>query len=88
MSPESTAAILVTGATGFVMASVVRHLAERGHDVVAADLKAPDALLKIGYCQTKLGDAQDAKASLAQVVEMYPRTDAAKLAEKRLKEDL
>lgn len=35
-------AILVTGATGFVMASVVRHLAAEGHAVVAADVVAPD----------------------------------------------
>ena len=37
-----SAAILVTGATGFVMANVIRHLAERGHDVVGVDLKPPD----------------------------------------------
>ena len=36
-------AVLVTGATGFVMANLVHHLAASGHDVVAADLKAPDA---------------------------------------------
>jgi nucleoside-diphosphate-sugar epimerase len=29
--------ILVTGATGFVMANLTRHLAEQGHAVVAAD---------------------------------------------------
>jgi nucleoside-diphosphate-sugar epimerase len=35
--------MLVTGATGFVMANLVRHLGERGHDLVAADVVAPDA---------------------------------------------
>jgi nucleoside-diphosphate-sugar epimerase len=39
-------ALLVTGATGFVMANLVRHLIDGGHDVVAADLKPPDALLR------------------------------------------
>lgn len=38
--------ILVTGATGFVMANLVRHLAAQGHRVVAADRVAPDNLLK------------------------------------------
>jgi nucleoside-diphosphate-sugar epimerase len=37
-----SATVLVTGATGFVMANLIRHLAERGHDVVGADLKPPD----------------------------------------------
>ncbi|MBI2203822.1 MAG: NAD(P)-dependent oxidoreductase [Candidatus Rokubacteria bacterium] len=38
--------VLVTGATGFVMANLVRHLAAEGHDVVAADRVAPDDALE------------------------------------------
>jgi UDP-glucose 4-epimerase len=38
--------ILITGATGFVMSGLARHLAEHGHAVVAADLHAPDAALR------------------------------------------
>lgn len=37
--------VLVTGATGFVMANLVRHLAEEGGTVIAADLNAPDDAL-------------------------------------------
>lgn len=39
--------VLVTGATGFVMASLVRHLAGEGHEVVAADVVAPDEALEV-----------------------------------------
>jgi nucleoside-diphosphate-sugar epimerase len=39
-------AVLVTGATGFVMASVVRHVAKLGLDVIAADLNPPDDALR------------------------------------------
>jgi UDP-glucuronate 4-epimerase len=38
--------ILLTGATGFVIANLTRHLAELGHDVIAADLNPPDRPLR------------------------------------------
>ena len=38
--------IVVTGATGFVMANLVRHLASEGHRVTALDRVPPDALLR------------------------------------------
>jgi UDP-glucose 4-epimerase len=38
--------ILVTGATGFVIANLVRHLAENGHAIAAADLNPPDDALR------------------------------------------
>src|SRR5688572_11941257 len=38
--------ILITGATGFVISNLTRHLAEQGHAVVAADLVPPDAAMQ------------------------------------------
>lgn len=46
--------------------------------------KAPDALLKLGYCLIALGETQKGRDVLNQVAEHYPRTDAARLAERRL----
>jgi tol-pal system protein YbgF len=46
--------------------------------------KAPDALLKIGYAQYELKHMTDARATLSQVVQRYPGTDAGKLAAERL----
>ena len=42
--------------------------------------KAPDALLKLGYTQYELKHLSDARATLEQVVQRYPGSDAAKLA--------
>jgi nucleoside-diphosphate-sugar epimerase len=38
--------ILLTGATGFVIANLARHLSAAGHEVLAADLNSPDAPLR------------------------------------------
>ena len=46
--------------------------------------KVPDALLKVGYCYQALGQAEKAKAVLEQVVNLYPKTEPAALASKRL----
>jgi tol-pal system protein YbgF len=46
--------------------------------------KLPDALLKIGFSYERLEDGREAKEILAQVVEQYPYTVAAKKAAKRL----
>jgi tol-pal system protein YbgF len=47
--------------------------------------KAPDALVKLGFTQVELKRTAAAKATLSQVVSQYPGTDAAKLAEERLR---
>jgi len=46
--------------------------------------KVPDALLKVGFCYQSLGQADKAKAVLEQVVNLYPKTEPAALAAKRL----
>src|SRR6185503_12707731 len=48
--------------------------------------KVPDALLKVGYCYSALGQADKARAVLEQVVNLYPRSEPASLASKRLAE--
>ncbi|HEY0340570.1 MAG TPA: tol-pal system protein YbgF [Steroidobacteraceae bacterium] len=47
--------------------------------------KAPDALLKLGYTQLEQKKVGEGRATLSQVVQKYPGTDAAKLAADRLK---
>ncbi|MCX5747805.1 MAG: tol-pal system protein YbgF, partial [Proteobacteria bacterium] len=46
--------------------------------------KVPDALLKVGYCYAALGQADKSHAVLEQVVNLYPKTEPAALAAKRL----
>jgi tol-pal system protein YbgF len=46
--------------------------------------KVPDALLKVGYCYQALGQADKAHAVLEQVVNLYPKSEPAALAAKRL----
>jgi len=46
--------------------------------------KVPDALLKVGYCYQALGQSDKARAVLEQVVNLYPKTEPAALAAKRL----
>ena len=47
--------------------------------------KAPDALLKIGYCQYELKQWDQAEATLNQVVQKYPDTTPRSLAQGRLR---
>ena len=70
--------VVVTGATGFVMASVARHLAGHALDVVAADLHPPDEALA-GYLAGPRGavrfrrvDVTDADAVAALLGETRP----------------
>jgi tol-pal system protein YbgF len=46
--------------------------------------KVPDALLKVGYCYQALGQNEKARAVLEQVVNLYPKSEPAALAAKRL----
>ena len=46
--------------------------------------KVPDALLKVGFCYQALGQAEKSRAVLEQVVNLYPKTEPAMLASKRL----
>jgi tol-pal system protein YbgF len=58
-----------------------RHAAEQFEGVVArfpAGNKAPDALLKLGMSQQKLGDPVKAKESFERLTELYPQSEAAR----------
>ena len=67
--------VLITGATGFVMSGLARHLAGRGHAVVAADLHAPEPALR-GYLGAAVTfrplDVADPTAVRALLAEVRP----------------
>ncbi len=46
--------------------------------------KLPDALLKVGYCQSELGNKNAARTALQQVMRQFPDTTAARLATQQL----
>jgi tol-pal system protein YbgF len=46
--------------------------------------KVPDALLKVGYCYLALGQTERSRAVLEQVVNLYPKTEPAATAARRL----
>jgi TolA-binding protein len=46
--------------------------------------KAPDAMLKVGYCQLELKQTDAAKTTLKRVLAKYPGSSAASLAQERL----
>ena len=47
--------------------------------------KAPDALLKTGYSQFELGRPAEGEATLREVIARFPGSDAARLAQSRLR---
>src|SRR6185369_11086738 len=46
--------------------------------------KLPNALLKVGYCQSELGNKSAARTALQQVMKQFPDTTAARLATQQL----
>ncbi len=51
---------------------------------VPASPKAPEALLSLAICQTELKDAKASRRTLEELVKLYPGSEAAGLARKRL----
>lgn len=54
-------------------------------DQFPGSAKAPDALLKRGYCQIELKQVDAGRRTLGDVIGRYPDSDAARLAETRLR---
>ena len=57
---------------------------QRVVEVYGESSKASDALLKIGYIQDDIGRLPEARQTLETVIQKYPGTSAARLAESRL----
>jgi len=57
----------------------------RGLEQWPQSRKAPDALLKLGFAQYELKRFPQARQTLTQVVVRYPGTEAARLAQERMK---
>ena len=53
-------------------------------DRFPASSKVADATLKLGFSQYEIGQAEQAKTTLSNVMEQYPNTSAARLAKVRL----
>jgi tol-pal system protein YbgF len=53
-------------------------------DKYAQSSKLPDALLKVGMCQSELGNKTAARSALQQVMKQFPDTTAARLATQQL----
>jgi tol-pal system protein YbgF len=74
------------GETFYAQKDYVRALPEfrKVIEVYPRGNKVPDALLKVGYCYQAIGQAEKARAVLEQVVNLYPKSEPATLASKRL----
>ncbi len=48
--------------------------------------KVPDALLKLGYCYSQIGEGDKAKSVWQQIVRVYPKSNPASLARTKLAE--
>jgi tol-pal system protein YbgF len=46
--------------------------------------KVPDAMLKVGYCYWAMGEASKGESVLAELIRLYPKSEPATLAAKRL----
>ena len=62
----------------------VRVYAQWNRQYLCLAAKAPDAMLKVGYCYYELADWAKARETLNQVLTRFPNTPVARSAEQRL----